>query len=651
MSDSSSSRTSSSSEDSYLPINLQGNSERALQQRRQRMIENYRKSKTWEVGQYCVFRRTWRKVGPSGELDGPDMVTCVIWEGSKIIAVNENGTYNLIFGWDFCHHEKNVKGEDMLASKEDIPADNDVKMDEYIDVKDWNKYDLENHRKYKFDVKQRRMEKKEKRKVDLKNMYDLNHLKLSTKIKDSMTNKEVTLYLPKSRQPRQYHGMGFSHLTKLEEKIEKFKEVHEEDRMQATYIRSIVGSNAGPYDRPIHIPVNLGLESNTFQESTEFNHEPKDKHYRFSVDRNIYEKNTTQNAIEALVIEEEIADDFNIVGPFTKADHSMYYTCKEGKCIIPCICQMCVNDATDICQVHEVNYVASGFDPEIDAFTVRSSDTIDISKVKLDKYDSNKLCLRDSCRQGIKFTEGRLKDEPVPIVERTLYKEDILKCTGNECECPCCPFCKTVQVIKFTGIPKDCKDCMTDLEDHEAYHFVVQEDCKFCKYICKEANDFENKDIFDFWCENRMIRYQDRLTCHICDIEFNDIDTRIKHVRDTHRIDPFKCSLCDFETKYNRDMKRHVRLIHEENPTMFTCDVCNYESSSKYNLERHINTCHKDKDNLECEICDFVTTKKTDLNKHIRTIHTKKRKLVCDQCDFEAEQTKYLTQHKKRKHT
>ena len=135
------------------------------------MIENYNKTDNWEVGQYCVFKYRWTECVAAGQGDSNDEVHLVKWYGAKITKVNENGTYALNFGWDFCVHTDNIKAEDMLASKEDIPADNIIKIDKDIDVKDWIQYELEKHRKYKFEVKQKRKEKKQRHKDELKKIY------------------------------------------------------------------------------------------------------------------------------------------------------------------------------------------------------------------------------------------------------------------------------------------------------------------------------------------------------------------------------------------------------------------------------------------------------------------------------------------------
>ena len=309
---------------------------------------------------------------------------------------------------------------------------------------------------------------------------------------------------------------------------------------------------------------------------------------------------------------------------------------------------------------------------------MRNADSYNLGHIVLDKYDSNKYCLSKSCRNGVKYASGKSKGEPVKIVDRYLGEENILKCTETDCECPQCPYCKTVQLIKFTDIPNNCQDCQLDLDDHEAHHIVVHDYCKFCDYITKEANDFECKDEFDFWTENEIIRNQDLLTCHLCEREFKSVQTRIRHLKEIHGEEYFECECCDFLSIYKQNMKQHNQNKHQEKKKIdcdlceftsyyrknmnrhkinaherhdekwkFECDMCEFTSNYEDNIKAHKINVHK---NLNCEECDFETTKKIELNKHIRNSHTKKPKLECDQCDFNTTDRKRLTQHKKRSH-
>ena len=420
------------------------------------------------------------------------------------------------------------------------------------------------------------------------------------------------------------------------------------------------------------------MSSLNFSEYTAFRHSPNKEHYKYEINHDLWMKKNVTSAIDTLVPKEQINDTEHIAGPYQEIDHTMHYTCVEQNCDIPCVCILCVHGPTSECTEHEVNIISSGFDAKNNLFTVRNADSYNLGHIVLDKYDSNKYCLSKSCRNGVKYASGKSKGEPVKIVDRYLGEENILKCTETDCECPQCPYCKTVQLIKFTDIPNNCQDCQLDLDDHEAHHIVVHDYCKFCDYITKEANDFECKDEFDFWTENEIIRNQDLLTCHLCEREFKSVQTRIRHLKEIHGEEYFECECCDFLSIYKQNMKQHNQNKHQEKKKIdcdlceftsyyrknmnrhkinaherhdekwkFECDMCEFTSNYEDNIKAHKINVHK---NLNCEECDFETTKKIELNKHIRNSHTKKPKLECDQCDFNTTDRKRLTQHKKRSH-
>ena len=52
-----------------------------------------------------------------------------------------------------------------------------------------------------------------------------------------------------------------------------------------------------------------------------------------------------------------------------------------------------------------------------------------------------------------------------------------------------------------------------------------------------------------------------------------------------------KCEICDKEFKSNKDLKRHVNIVHEKKK-LFHCEFCNHNFSQQYVLVNHITAVH-----------------------------------------------------------
>ena len=54
----------------------------------------------------------------------------------------------------------------------------------------------------------------------------------------------------------------------------------------------------------------------------------------------------------------------------------------------------------------------------------------------------------------------------------------------------------------------------------------------------------------------------------------------------------YRCSFCEYMSKEQRNVKRHVELKHIDTGSVFQCKTCGHTSKLKANLKRHYITCH-----------------------------------------------------------
>jgi hypothetical protein len=669
----------------------------------------------WTVGQRAVGR--WAEPYCRAH-----SVNDVYWRGGTVQEVLEKHCV-MTFG-KYSNSDQMImrkfKKEEMVETSKDIPQQfKHEEVSEYADIVDIASYKAEKAKKEREEIiQQREIRLKKNQEVMMKKIETM---KVSTKVNHPETNEEIRLSKPKSRKERNFKNIPYSNVIEIEKVVEtqcfsngyKLSEKELEKKVvQLTYIKNGVGSFAGPFDRPLTMPVRLGKESLNLKEYTEYTHDPEEEHFEYVVDEEVWNSSNTTSAMDSLK-PVRIKEESYISGPCQERKGKtgqIFYTCKEGKCRIPCVCAVCNADKCGIefkCLKHtEVNPTTSGFNPLTHLMTVRNDDSYTVTDcLDLDEMDGNRYCLDGSCKETVRMKNG----DRASINERSEDKENLKKCL-KDCTCPTCPLCKTVQVIKFTEIPKDCEECKQELYDHEAHHEIVHEGCKFCDYIIVETDHFEIKDDYEFWHHNKITRKKLDTVCHMCEKIFTKVDNLREHQKNIHHKNvqlKIKCERCDFSTIYKRslfhhrntkhvhsksklkcthckystylkrDLNIHTEIVHQTS-LKFKCDYCKYKASHKKILHNHITTVHKNikefqcdycpffsyyannlkthvtrsHTQLSCNICPFKCKKKTELNAHIRKTHDKKPELKCEHndCDWKTTEKKELTKHKKRKH-
>ena len=71
-----------------------------------------------------------------------------------------------------------------------------------------------------------------------------------------------------------------------------------------------------------------------------------------------------------------------------------------------------------------------------------------------------------------------------------------------------------------------------------------------------------------------------KYTCHICANDFSTKGNLNRHVTmHTNELLQYHCRLCDFQTKYERDIYRHQKAIHEG--VKYQCQECDHALTSK----------------------------------------------------------------------
>ena len=111
---------------------------------------------------------------------------------------------------------------------------------------------------------------------------------------------------------------------------------------------------------------------------------------------------------------------------------------------------------------------------------------------------------------------------------------------------------------------------------------------------------------------------------------------------------PHKCNQCNFCTKSESKLKRHVKAAHLKN-CPYSCKYCYYSCRTKCDIERHVNAVHLKIKPFFCQYCDKSFSHKQQVKRHIESIHFQ-LKHYCSYCEKAFSHKSHMNKHIKEKH-
>ncbi|KAG0715871.1 Zinc finger protein 12 [Chionoecetes opilio] len=131
-------------------------------------------------------------------------------------------------------------------------------------------------------------------------------------------------------------------------------------------------------------------------------------------------------------------------------------------------------------------------------------------------------------------------------------------------------------------------------------------------------------------------------TCEYCGIKLPSKHLLSTHNRLTHEVGiTWHCPHCDYTTKRNHTLKRHIQL-HMESRN-FMCEICGSSFQALATLKDHYNFVHSDERNYKCSECDKSFKNKSSLARHSRT-HSDDRPYKCH-CGTTYKRLSHLKRH------
>ncbi|CAN8000130.1 unnamed protein product, partial [Ixodes hexagonus] len=145
--------------------------------------------------------------------------------------------------------------------------------------------------------------------------------------------------------------------------------------------------------------------------------------------------------------------------------------------------------------------------------------------------------------------------------------------------------------------------------------------------------------------------------CHLCPFQGSSKADYSSHI--ASHLD-HKCPLCDYRSRTEGRLKRHVKDFHSEEPwsparssaiddgkeRTFRCRQCGHVAQSKTDFWEHSKVHIKTEKLLSCPKCPFVTEYKHHLEYHLRN-HFGSKPFKCPKCNYSCVNKSMLNSHLK----
>lgn len=136
-------------------------------------------------------------------------------------------------------------------------------------------------------------------------------------------------------------------------------------------------------------------------------------------------------------------------------------------------------------------------------------------------------------------------------------------------------------------------------------------------------------------------------TCEYCGLKLPTRHLLSKHSKLAHKVGiTWQCPHCDYTTKRNHTLKRHMELHLESRNYM--CEICGSSFQALATLKDHYNFVHSDERNYKCPECDKCFKNKSSLARHSRT-HSDDRPYKCH-CGTTYKRLSHLKRHSSSAH-
>ena len=98
---------------------------------------------------------------------------------------------------------------------------------------------------------------------------------------------------------------------------------------------------------------------------------------------------------------------------------------------------------------------------------------------------------------------------------------------------------------------------------------------------------------------------------------FQDVQSLLKHLEQSHKRVPFACISCNLMLKNGKFKAEHMKSCDET----YKCALCFRDFNSYSGLQNHIKNEHRDNPRVECKHCDMTFSSKGNMKSHVKLKH------------------------------
>ncbi|XP_054719541.1 zinc finger protein 26-like [Uloborus diversus] len=160
--------------------------------------------------------------------------------------------------------------------------------------------------------------------------------------------------------------------------------------------------------------------------------------------------------------------------------------------------------------------------------------------------------------------------------------------------------------------------------------------CPSCSYIAHSSVRLEQH-------VSRIHAKDVTYKCKVCDFTCKWNREYYSHMKSHFTGPPFRCETCEYTCDRIQFLLSHRMRHTDERP--FKCDECDHRCRTKANLDCHMR-CHTGEKPYQCEHCERRFAIKASLDQHLAS-HREDRPFLCDTCGFSTKYQSHLFSHKR----